>query len=54
MVAGDSLHERKIGLAPEFPSRELARHEMITTYDVLQVLQAEVGDEVTISVSKGN
>ena len=52
MIAGDSLHERKVGLAPDFPQRQLARNELITTYDVMQVLQAEVGDEIQISVSK--
>ena len=51
MIAGDSLHERKIGLAPGFPVRKLERHEAITTKDVLSVLGASVGDQIQISVS---
>lgn len=46
MISGDSLHERQIGLAKGFPIRELKRHEMITTNDVLSVLGAQVGDQI--------
>lgn len=44
MIAGDSLHERKIGHAVGFPIRQLHRHEAITTNDVMSVLGAKVGD----------
>ena len=46
MVAGDSLHERKIGLAKGFPIRELKRHEIITTTDVMSVLGTKPGDQI--------
>ena len=46
MIAGDSLHERKVGVAPGFPIRQLKRHEVITTNDVLSVLGAQVGDQI--------
>ena len=49
MVAGDSLHERKQGVAPGFPIRQLKRHEAITTNDVLAVLGAKAGDQITVS-----
>ena len=52
MIAGDSLHERKVGVAPGFPIRQLHRHEVITTSDVLAVLGAKVGDQIQVSVSK--
>ena len=51
MVAGDSLHERKVGVAAGFPIRQLKRHEAITTNDVLAVLGAKAGDQVQVSVS---
>ena len=44
MISGDSLHERQIGVAQGFPIRELKRHEVITTNDVMSVLGAKVGD----------
>ena len=54
MIAGDSLHERKIGHAPGFPIRQLKRHEAITTNDVMNVLGAKIGDEISVSVSITN
>lgn len=52
MIAGDSLHERKIGHAQGFPIRQLKRHEAITTNDVMNVLGVVPGEEITISVSQ--
>lgn len=49
MVAGDSLHERKVGVAQGFPIRQLKRDEAITTNDVLSVLGAEIGDQMQVS-----
>jgi len=51
MVAGDSLHERKVGVAQGFPIRQLKRDEAITTNDVLSVLGADIGDQMQVSVS---
>lgn len=51
MIAGNSLDERRKGIGMGFPIRELHRHEIITTTDVMEVLDASPGDQITVSVS---
>lgn len=46
MIAGDSLLERKINVAPEFPKHIFARNELATTMDVMNILGLEEGDVV--------
>lgn len=43
MIAGDSYLERKIDVAPEFPKLLLDRHEMVTSADVMRILNLEEG-----------
>lgn len=49
MIAGNSLDERRKGIGMGFPIRELHRHEIITTTDVMEVLDASPGDQITVS-----
>lgn len=51
MIAGDSYLERKINVAPEFPKMLLARHELTTSTDVMQLLSLEEGQQVEAHVS---
>jgi len=46
MIAGDSYLERRINVAPEFPKMLLGRHEMITSSDVMRILDLVEGQEV--------
>lgn len=46
MVAGDSIRERNIGIAPGFPIEKLERHELITTHDIANVLGLKIGDQI--------
>jgi hypothetical protein len=48
MVAGDSIRERNIGIAPGFPIRRLKRHELITTNDIAAVLGLKQGDQIQV------
>ncbi len=43
MIAGDSHLERKINVAPEFPKNLFARHELVTTTDVMNILGLKAG-----------
>lgn len=47
MVAGDSKLERNIGIAPGFPVRTLKQDELITTSNILTVLNVEVGGYIS-------
>lgn len=51
MIAGDSLLERKINVAPEFPKHLFQRHELATTNDVLDIIGLQEGDQVEAYVS---
>lgn len=44
MIAGDSYLERKINVAPEFPKILLKRNEMVTSADVMRILNLEEGN----------
>jgi hypothetical protein len=44
MIAGDSMLERRINVAPEFPNKIFKRDELATTSDVLDILGVQVGD----------
>jgi len=46
MIAGDSYLERKINVAPEFPKMLLGRNEMITSGDVMRILDLKEGQTV--------
>ena len=52
MVAGDSIRERNIGIAPGFPIKPLNRHELITTVDIASVLGLKVGEQIQVDVSE--
>ena len=51
MIAGDSKLERNIGIAPGFPVRTLKQDELITTANILTVLDVEVGGHISTDVS---
>lgn len=46
MIAGDSKLERKIQIARGFPNDILKKGEIVTTSDVMNLLNAEVGDKL--------
>lgn len=48
MIAGNSKLENEIGFANGFPNIELQRSEIIILQDVLDVLDLDEGDEVSI------
>ena len=51
MIAGDSKLERNLGVAPGFPARELKQDELITTNDIMTVLDVKEGDVISTDVS---
>lgn len=44
MIAGNSSLERLIRVAPDFPNINLGQQDMITSQDVLDILQLQAGD----------
>lgn len=54
MIAGDSYLERKINVAPEFPKMLPERNEIITSGDVMRILDLKEGQSVEAHVSHSN
>jgi hypothetical protein len=50
MIAGNSTLERMIGVAPEFPNRIFGRNELVTTTDVMNLLNVKEGDTIEAHV----
>ena len=50
VFAGDSRLERNIRIAPGFPNNILGKDEMITTHDVMSLLNINVGDMVEADI----
>lgn len=46
MIAGDSLLERRINVAPAFPKTIFARNELATTFDVMNILGLQDGQQI--------
>ena len=44
MIAGDTIRERNIGVAPKFPHIKMQRGEIATTKDIASVLGVKQGD----------
>jgi hypothetical protein len=50
LFAGDTKLERNIGVAPGFPKDILKQDEMITTADVMNLLNITEGDSVEVDI----
>ena len=50
LIAGDQSLERNLGIAPGFPRMQLKKDEMITTTDVMSLLNLKVGEEMNVDI----